>query len=189
MPQSTFAGIAFRRGEKRLKWQGLDACLPWQWSEKREGEPPHATGFDKMTATGVSRVTIDPASVRSFGPNGVLWCHQGRRRLVPLRPDLSRDVGEVFRQLTRFPLGAIENLVEGTEGFALGVTRNPQARRYGSLARCQQSAHRKNARIPPGWLREGGTERVQSMPSRNCGTASPDSVERSTCFMMMTSIL
>ena len=68
-----------------------------------------------------------------------------------------------FRQITRFPLGAIENLVEGTEGFALGVTRNPQARRYGSLARCQQCAHRKNARIPPGWLREGGTERVQSI--------------------------
>ena len=66
-----------------------------------------------------------------------------------------------FRQLTRFPLGAIENLVVETEGFALGVTRNPQARRYGSLAKCQQRAHRKNARIPLGWLREGGTERGQ----------------------------
>ena len=67
------------------------------------------------------------------------------------------------RQFTRFPLGAIENLVEGTEGFTLGVTRDPQARRYGSLARCQQSAHRQNARMPPGWLREDGTERVQSL--------------------------
>ena len=56
-------GIAFRRDEKRLKWQGLDACLPWQWNEKRETEPPQATGFDKMTATGAHRVTIDPASV------------------------------------------------------------------------------------------------------------------------------
>ena len=68
-----------------------------------------------------------------------------------------------FRQLTRFPQGAIENPVEGTEGFALGVTRNPQARRYGSLARCQQRTHRKNVRKPLGWLREGGTERVQSI--------------------------
>ena len=66
-----------------------------------------------------------------------------------------------FRQITRFPLGAIENLVEGTEGFALGVTRNPQARRYGSLAKCQQRADHKNSRKPPGWLREGGTEQVQ----------------------------
>ena len=47
--------------------------------------------------------------------------------------------------------------------IALGVTRGPRARRYGSLARCQQSAHRQNACMPPGWLREGGTERVQSL--------------------------
>ena len=68
VPQSTFTGIAFRRGEKRLKWQGLDACLPWQWSEKREAEPPQASGFDKMTATGASRVTIDPARVNLWAP-------------------------------------------------------------------------------------------------------------------------
>ena len=68
VPQSTFTGIAFRRGEKRLKWQGLDACLPGQWSEKREGEPPQASGFDKMTATGAHRVTIDPASVNHWAP-------------------------------------------------------------------------------------------------------------------------
>ena len=169
MLQSTFTGIAFRRGEKRLKWQRLDACLPWQWCEKREAEPPQATGFDKMTATGAHRVTIDPARVnlwelhakvrkwraelgkcragsgnvwicqqnrhgilhhqrtfiynhwesrskhiscalshvipQSLGPNGVLWCHQGRQRLVPLRPDLSREVGEVFSTIHSVPTG------------------------------------------------------------------------------------
>ena len=101
---TTFTGIAFRRGEKRLKWQRLDACLPWQWCEKREAEPPQAAGFDKMTATGAHRDDRSRAPI-ALGPNGVLWCHQGRQRLAPLRPDLSREVGEVFSTIHSVPTG------------------------------------------------------------------------------------
>ena len=163
MPQSTFAGIAFRRGEKRLKWQRLDACLPWQWCEKREAEPPQATGFDKMTATGAHRVTIDPARVNLWAPTAFYGVIKADNDWFLFDQICCEKLEKYSRQFTRFPLGAIENLVEGTEGFALGVTRDPQARRYGSLARCQQSAHRQNVRMPPGWLREDGTERVQSL--------------------------
>ena len=116
-----------------------------------------------MTATGVSRVTIDPASVDLLAPTAFYGVIKADDDWFLFDQICHEMLEKYSRQLTRFPLGAIENLVEGTEGFALGVTRNPQARRYGSLARCQQSAHRKNARMPPGWLREGGTERVQSI--------------------------
>ena len=163
VPQSTFTGIAFRRGEKRLKWQGLDACLPWQWSEKREAEPPQVSGFDKMTATGASRVTIDPARVNFWAPTAFYGVIKADGDWFHFDEICHEMLEKYFQQITRFPLGAIENLVEGIEGFELGVTRNPQARRYGSLARCQQRAHRKNARKPPSWLREGGTERIQTI--------------------------
>ena len=40
-----------------------------------------------------------------FGTRSILWCHQGRQRLVPLRPDLSREVGEVFSTIHSVPTG------------------------------------------------------------------------------------
>ena len=124
---------------------------------------PQVPTWGKMTATGANRVTIDPARVNHRAPTAFYGVIKADDDWFLFDQICHEMLEKSFRQLTRFPLGGIENLVEGTEGFALGVTRNPQTRRYGSLVRCQQSAHRKNARKPLGRLCEGGTERIQSI--------------------------
>ena len=103
--------------------------LPWQWSEKREAEPPQATGFDKMTATGAHRVTIDPARVNHWAPTAFYGVIKADDDWFLFNQICHEMLEKYFRQITRFPLGAIENLVVGTEG----------------------------------WLREGGTERIQTI--------------------------
>ena len=95
-----------------------------------------------MTATGAHRVTIDPARVNHWAPTAFYGVIKADDDWFVFDQIFREKLEKCSRHLTRIPLGAIENLMEGTEGFALGVTCNPQARRYGSLARCQQSAHR-----------------------------------------------
>ena len=107
-PQTRFSG----RGREQILYKvELDACLPWQWSEKREGEPPQASGFDKMTSTGAHRVTIDPARVNHWTPTAFYGVIKADDDWFLFDQICHEMLEKSFRQLTRFPLGAIENLV------------------------------------------------------------------------------
>ena len=114
-----------------------------------------------MTPTGAHGVAIDPACRDPVAPSALYGVVQTSDDWPGSGESGHEKAEKPFCQVTRFPAGAIENLVKGTEGVALGVAGNAQARRYGSFARRQQSTRHKNEHIPPGWSGKGGAERVQ----------------------------
>ena len=119
-----------------------------------------------MATTGAHRVTIDSTTVNLWTPTALDGVVNTDNDWTASDQSSHENLQKLSRQLMRFPPGAIENLVEGAEGFALGVTCNPETRRYGSLARCQQYTHHKNERFLLGSGREGSTKRVQSVDEK-----------------------
>ena len=91
--------------------------------------------FDKVTPTGAHGVAIDPACRDPFGPSAFYGVVQTNDNWPGSGESGHEKAEKPFCQVTRFPAGAIENLVKGTEGVAPGVACNAQARRYGSFAR------------------------------------------------------
>ena len=65
-----------------------------------------------MTATGAHRVTIDPARVNHWAPTAFYGVIKADDDWFLFNQICHEMLEKYFRQITRFPLGAIENLVE-----------------------------------------------------------------------------
>ena len=82
-----------------------------------------------------------------------LFCQCNFQRQVELIPGYYALLDQL--------IAAFGDLLIGLFSVFQTIWISDRDRGYKFLQRC--GAHRKNARMPPGWLREGGTERIQSI--------------------------
>ena len=135
-----------------------------------------------MAPTGAHRVTIDSTTENLWTPTALDGVVNTDNDWTASDQSSHENLQKLSRQLMRLPLGAIENLVEGAEGFALGVIIRRQDDTVLLPGVSSTPVTRTSAFFQVRVVKAVRNGSSRSM--RKCGTASPDSVERSTCFML-----